>query len=124
TARALMLTGELNALEAWLEHLESSSASETVLEEVITIRAIVSSSAAGGGASVRGGTAWESLDAFTLSMQYWSHGNTQASYAAAARAAQAGQASGLRSVSLLAAGTMAALHIIRGELGAARRLAH
>src|SRR5262249_9662962 len=28
-ARALMLTGELNALEAWLEHLESTSPSQT-----------------------------------------------------------------------------------------------
>src|SRR5262249_41969340 len=56
-ARALMLTGELNALEAWLEHLESSSASQTILEEVATIRAIVSSSASGGGsASVREST--------------------------------------------------------------------
>jgi len=124
-ARALMLAGELNALEAWLEHLESSSASESILKEVATIRAILSASAAGGvSAPVRENTVWESLDAFTLSMQYWSQDDTQESYAAAARAVQAGQASGLRSVSLLAAGTMAALHIIRGELRTALRVAH
>jgi LuxR family maltose regulon positive regulatory protein len=124
-ARALMLRGELNALDAWLEHLEASSASETVLEEVATIRAIVGTNAAGGGsASVRENTVWESLDAFTLSMQYWSQNDTQASYAAAARAVQAGQTSGLRSASLLAAGTMAALHLIRGELRTALRVAH
>ncbi len=123
--RALLLTGELNALDAWLEHLEASSASETVLVEVATIRAIVCASAAGGGsASVREHTVWESLDAFTLSMQYWSHDDTQASYAAAERAVQAGQASGLRSAGLLAAGTMAGIHIIRGELRTALHLAH
>ncbi len=124
-ARALMLAGELNALESWLEHLETSSVSETVVEEVATIRAIVSTSAANGGRPpVRENTVWESLDAFTLSMHSWSHGEIQASYAAAARAVQAGQASGLRSASLLAAGTMAALHIIRGELRTALRVAH
>jgi anti-sigma factor ChrR (cupin superfamily) len=32
-----MLTGEMNALEAWLEHLESSSASQPILEEIPTI---------------------------------------------------------------------------------------
>src|SRR4029078_8535934 len=47
-----------------------------------------------------------------------------ASYAAAARAVQAGQSTGLRLARLLAAGTMAALHIIRGELRAALRVAH
>lgn len=118
-ARALMLAGELNALEAWLAYLESSSASEIVLEEVARIRTIVGSSA-----SVYENTVWESLDAFTLSMHYWLRDDTQASYAAAARAVQAGQATGLRSASLLAAGAMAALHIIRGELGMALRVAH
>jgi LuxR family maltose regulon positive regulatory protein len=124
-ARALMLRGELNALEAWLEHLESTSASESIVEEVATIRAIVDTSAAGGSsASVRENTVWESLDAFTLSMHYWSQNDTQASYAAAARAVQVGHASGLRSASLLAASTMAALHIVRGELRTALRVAH
>jgi LuxR family maltose regulon positive regulatory protein len=124
-ARALMLAGELNALEAWLEHLESSSASESILGEVVRIRAIVGTSGVDGdSASVHERTAWESLDAFTLSMHSWSHNDTQASYAAAARAAQAGYASGLRSVSLLAASTMAGIHLVRGELCAARRVAH
>src|SRR5262249_34887167 len=120
----LMLAGELNALEAWLEHLMSSSASETVSQEVARIRAIASASAVGGGsASVPESTVWDSLDAFTLSMQYLSHDDTRESYAAAARAVQAGKASGLRSASLLAAGTMAALQIIRGELRTALRVA-
>jgi ATP/maltotriose-dependent transcriptional regulator MalT len=124
-ARALMLAGELNALEAWLEHLESSSVSETIVAEVATIRAIVGASAAGGGsASVCESTVWESLDAFTLSMHYWSQNDLQASYAAAVRAVQAGQATGLRSASLLAASTMAGLHIVRGELYTALRVAH
>jgi LuxR family maltose regulon positive regulatory protein len=124
-ARALMLTGELNALEAWLEHLESTSASQTILEEVATIRAIVSTSAPGGGsADVRERTFWESLDAFTLSIRYWSNDDTQESYDAAARAVQAGQAAGLRSVSLLAASNMACIHIVRGELRTALRVAH
>jgi LuxR family maltose regulon positive regulatory protein len=118
-ARALMLTGELNALEAWLEHLESGNTSETVVAEVARIRAIV-----GASASVPKNAVWESLDAFTLSMHSWSHDDTEESYAAAARALQVGQASGLRSASLLAAGTMAALHISRGELRAALRVAH
>ena len=124
-ARALMLRGEMNALEAWLAHLESSSASKSIVDEAANIRAIVGTSAArGSSASVDEHTVWESLDAFTLSMHYWSQNDTHASYAAAARAVQAGHASGFRSASLLAAGTMASLHIIGGELGAARRLAH
>src|SRR5262249_38700644 len=93
--------------------------------EVALIRASLSASAAGGGsASVRARSVWESLDAFSLSIRYWLHDDTQASYAAAARAVQAGQASGLRSAMLLAVGTMALLHIIAGELRAALRLAH
>jgi LuxR family maltose regulon positive regulatory protein len=123
--RALLLAGELNGLEGWLEHLEASSAPEPVLEEVARIRAIVGTGVAeGGNATVRESSVWESLDAFTLSIQHWSRGDTQASYAAAARAVQAGQATGLRSARLLAAGTMAMLHIIRGELRAALRVAH
>jgi ATP/maltotriose-dependent transcriptional regulator MalT len=124
-ARALMLRGEMNALKAWLTHLESSSASKSIMDEAANIRAIAGTSAArGGSASVDEHTVWESLDAFTLSMHYWSQNDTHASYAAAARAVQAGHANGFRSASLLAAGTMACLHIIRGELDAARRLAH
>jgi LuxR family transcriptional regulator, maltose regulon positive regulatory protein len=124
-ARALLLTGEMNALQAWLEHLESTTTSESVLEEVATIRSLVgTSAAAGGSASVCASTDWESLDAFTLSMHAWARDDTQKSYDAAARAVQAGQASGLRSVALLAASTMATLHIIRGELHAALRVAH
>ncbi len=124
-ARALLLTGELNALEAWLEHLESTSSSQPILEEVATIRAIVSASAAGGGsASVRESTVWESLDAFTLSIRYWSNDDTQESYDVAARAVQVGQAAGLRSASLLAASNMICIHIIRGELRTALRIAH
>jgi LuxR family transcriptional regulator, maltose regulon positive regulatory protein len=124
-ARALLLTGELNALKAWLEQLEASNTAKTVLEEVASIRAIVGTGAtASGSASVGTSTVWESLDAFTLSMQYWSHDDTQASYAAAARAVQVGQATGFRSARLLAAGTMAMLQIIGGELRAALRLAH
>jgi LuxR family maltose regulon positive regulatory protein len=124
-ARALMLTGELNGLEAWLEHLEASSASAPVLEEVARIRAIVGTGVAeGGNATVRESSVWESLDAFTLSMQHWSRDDAQASYAAAARAVQAGQATGLRSARLLAAGAMAMLHIVRGELRAALCIAH
>jgi LuxR family maltose regulon positive regulatory protein len=118
-ARALLLAGELNALEAWLEHLESNGASESVLAEVAAIRATV-----GGSASLGEGATWESLDAFTRSMYSWARDDTYASYAAAARAIQAGQADGLRSVSLLAASTMAGIHLIRGELRAARHVAH
>ena len=118
-ARALMLAGELNALEAWLEHLESNSAPASVLAEVAAIRAIV-----GGGTSVGEGTAWEGLDAFTLSMHAWAQDDTQASYAAAARAVQAGHVTGLRSASLLAASTMACMHIVRGELRTGLRVAH
>jgi LuxR family maltose regulon positive regulatory protein len=124
-ARALMLAGELNALEAWLEQLESSSSSATVLAEVAVIRASVGGSAIReGSAPVCERTAWESLDALTLSMHYWAYEDMQASYAAAGRAMQAGQASELRSASLLAAGTMAGIHIVRGELRAALRVAH
>src|SRR6185369_10985647 len=98
---------------------------QPILDEVANIRAIVGASAAdSGSASICESSVWESLDAFTLSMHYWSHDHTQASYAAAARAVQAGQASGLRSASLLAAGTMATLHIICGELHTARHMAH
>jgi LuxR family transcriptional regulator, maltose regulon positive regulatory protein len=119
-----MLAGEMNALEAWLQHLASSSASESILEEVANIRAIIGTSAAGGGsACVRERTFWESLDAFTVSMDYWSHDHTQASYAAATRAVQAGQASGLRSISLMAASNMACIHITHGELREALRVA-
>ena len=124
-ARALLLTGEMNALEAWLEHLESTSSSQPILEEVATIRAIVSASSAGGGsASVRESTFWESLDAFILSIRYWSNDDTQESYDAAVQAVQAGQAAGLRSASLLAASNMACIHIVRGELRTALRVAH
>jgi LuxR family transcriptional regulator, maltose regulon positive regulatory protein len=118
-ARALMLAGELNALEAWLEHLESNGAPESVLAEVAAIRAIV-----GGSTSVDEGAAWEGLDAFTLSMHAWAQDDTQASYAAAARAVQAGHVTGLRSASLLAASTMACIHIIRGELRTGLHVAH
>jgi LuxR family maltose regulon positive regulatory protein len=115
-ARALLLAGELNALDAWLEQLEASSACESILEQVARIRALV-----GGSASVRESSVWESLDAFSRSMHCWAQDDTQASYAAAARAVQAG---GLRSASLLAASTMAGIHLVRGELRAARRVAH
>jgi LuxR family maltose regulon positive regulatory protein len=123
--RALMLAGELNALEVWLEQLESSSACKSVLGEVATIRAQSGADVARGG-TARGEehTVWESLNAFTLSMHYWSQNDTRASYGAAARAVEVGNGRGLRSASLLAAGTMAMLHIARGELLAARRVAH
>jgi LuxR family maltose regulon positive regulatory protein len=117
-ARALMLAGELNALEAWLEHLESNGAPESVLVEVAAIRAII-----GGSTSVDEGAAWEGLDAFTLSMHAWAQDDTRASYAAAARAVQAGQTGGFRSASLLTASTMACMHIIRGELRTGLRVA-
>jgi LuxR family maltose regulon positive regulatory protein len=117
-ARALLLAGELNALDAWLEHLQAGSASESVVETVAVIRAI-----AGGSTPVPVSSDWEGLDAFALSMQHWSQDDLQASHAAAARALQAGQASALRSASLLAAGTLAGLHLVRGELRAALRIA-
>jgi ATP/maltotriose-dependent transcriptional regulator MalT len=118
-ARTLMLAGELNALEAWLEHLEANGAPESVLEEAAAIRAIV-----GGNTSVGEGAAWEGLDAFVLSMHAWAQDDTQASYAAAARAVQAAQVAGLRSASLLAASAMAGIHIVRGELRTGLRVAH
>jgi LuxR family maltose regulon positive regulatory protein len=114
-----MLAGELNALEAWLEQLESHGAPASGLAEVAAIRAIV-----GGSTSVGEGAAWEGLDAFTLSMHSWAQDDTQASYAAATRAVQAGRVTGLRSASLLAAGTMACIHIIRGELRTGLHVAH
>ena len=83
----------MNALGAWLEHPESTSFSQPILEEVAKIRAIVSASAAGGGSAyVRESTFWESLDAFTLSIRYWSNDDMQESYDVAARAVQVGQA--------------------------------
>jgi LuxR family transcriptional regulator, maltose regulon positive regulatory protein len=125
TARALMLAGEMNALQAWLEHLESSSASETIIDTTARIRAVVGTSVeVCGSVSVDERSVWESLDAFTFSMQYWSQSDTQASYAAAARAIQAGRAGGFRAASLLATGTIAALHTVRGELCVAARVAH
>jgi len=124
-ARTLMLAGELNALEAYLEQLETSSAAESVVQEVVQIRSMLSTSAATTSSPPVGEhTLWESLDAFTRSMHSWSQLDTEASYAAAAHALEVGQASGLRSVSLLAASTLAWIHIVRGELRAALRLAH
>lgn len=117
-ARALMLAGELNALEAWLEQLEANGVSESVWREVAAIRATV-----GGNTSVGEGAAWEGLDAFTLSMHAWAQNDTKASYAAAARAVQAAQVTGLRSVSLLAAGTMACMQVMSGQLRAALHVA-
>lgn len=124
-ARALLLVGELNALDAWLEHLEASSASTPMLEEVARIRRLVGISAGRCGSATSGeGTDWENLDAFTRSMHRWAQDDIQASFAAAAQAAQLGHASGFRSIRLLAAGTMALLHLVGGELRAAQQVAY
>lgn len=82
-------------------------------------------SAEGCGSATSGeGAIWENLDDFTRSMHRWAQDDIQASFAAAAQAAQRRHGSGLRSIRLLTAGTIALLHLVGGELRAAERVAY
>ena len=113
-ARALMLTGEMKALETWLDNLEKITASRSVQAEVRQIRAVLDGRE--GETAVSSDYWWESLDAFTLSISHWTQYRMEAGYRAAERAAVAGRAIGNDSIALLAGSNLAFLRACQGDL--------
>ena len=121
-ARALMLTGEMKALEMWLARLEKmATPGSPVLAEVAQIRAVLDGleqEKAGSGAYW-----WESLDAFTLSISHWTQYRLEAGFKASERAAVTGRAIGNDTIALLAGGNLAFLRIVQGDLREGLRIA-
>ena len=114
-ARALMLTGDLMVLEAWLNYLEQSTTPNSPTHvEVEQIRTIVHGIEEN--PHVPEGNWWESLDALTVSINYWADGRVDDAVAASEQAIRAGQSIGNDAIVLLAASNIAFIYALTGEL--------
>ena len=121
-ARTLMLTGEMKALEDWLNRLEQMAPSAgNARTEAAQIRAVLEGLEQE--TTTSGDYWWESLDAFTLSISHWTQYRLEAGYRASERAVTTGRAIGNDSTVLLAGSNLAFLRIVQGALREGLRVA-
>ncbi len=114
-ARVLMLTGDVMALEAWLNYLEGSTPINSPIHaEVQQIRLIVHGIEENPHAPE--GDWWESLDALTVSINHWSNGHTSEAIVASERAIRTGNSVGNDAIVLLATSNIAFIHMLTDAL--------